>query len=89
MGDFKLFQKECHSPSCLPTLGNWIPVTPQCSLVSGEKTQRHENKQSYGDTPGILIPIPVGNALTSCIQKQNHLNLQCNWEASEQVHVQR
>lgn len=50
-------------------------MTPLYSLVSGEKTWRHENKQTYGDKPGIVIPVPVGNALTSCIQKQNHLNL--------------
>lgn len=59
-------------------------MTPLYILVSGE-TQRHENKQAYGDKFGIVIPIPVKNA----IQKQNRLNLQCSWEASGQGHVQR
>lgn len=86
---FKLFQKECHSPPCPQTRGDWIPVTPLYTLVSGEQTQRHKNKQAYRDELVIVIPIPVGSTLTSRIQKQNHLNLQCNWEASGQVHVQR
>ncbi|NWS00642.1 TENS3 protein, partial [Motacilla alba] len=59
-------QKECHSPLCLHTLGNWIPVTPLYILVSGE-TQRYENKQACGDKLGIVIPIPVGNAFRSRI----------------------
>lgn len=86
VGDFKLFQKEC--PPCPKTLGIWIPETPLYSLVSREQTWRYENKYAYGDKLGIVIPFPVGNALTSHIQKQNHLNQQCNWEVSGQVHVQ-
>lgn len=65
-------------------LGNWIPVTPLYSLVSGEQTETWKQASIWKEAWDCN-----SCSCGECIQKQNRLNLQCNWEASGQVHVQR